>query len=72
LSTEGEEPEEMLDEIQRLSGVVTLLAIENPARPLEWWIMQMVERFWLNTYQRTEGGFFAVLYAGDPEIQLLS
>lgn len=75
---EPEYLESVLDDLKRVTGVVGFFTVHcGPAKkflsdgrnahltqqPPEWWLPKFVERFEIQTFQRTEEGFYVICYA---------
>lgn len=70
--------DDVLDDLQRCTQVIGFFTVSTiPAektlsdgrnahliqQPPEWWIPKFMERFEIQTFQRTEGGFYVIVYA---------
>ena len=64
---DSEPDDETLDEIEMLTGAVCVFALQTEVP--EPWIHRLADKFDLHTYQRIEGGFYAILYC-KPNIHL--
>jgi hypothetical protein len=54
--------EDMIAELEMLTGAVCLLAVGESERLPEWWIYKVVPKFEIQTFQRVDGGFYMILY----------
>jgi hypothetical protein len=57
----------ILDEVESLTGVVCVLALKTETP--EEWILPMLEKYELQTFQRINEGFYAILYC-KPNIKI--
>lgn len=63
----NEPHEAIIDEAELLTGVVCIFALET--EDCESWVPRLMEKFELQTYQRVDGGFYAILYCR-PDVKL--
>lgn len=62
------EPElSVIDEVELLTGVVCVFAIQT--EEADKWILPLIEKYELQTFQRIDGGFYAILYC-KPNIKI--
>ena len=62
------EPElSVIDEVELLTGVVCVFAIQT--EDADKWVLPLVEKYEMQTFQRIDGGFYAILYC-KPNIKI--
>lgn len=66
-SPETEPDFSIIDEVELLTGAVCVFALQT--EDCEKWINPLLEKFELQTYQRIDGGFYAILYC-KPNIKI--
>lgn len=59
--------EAIIDEAELLTGVVCVFALETEES--ESWLVKLIEKFEVQTYQRINGGFYAICYC-KPNIKI--
>lgn len=62
------EVDDMIAELELLTGAVCLLAIGESGRLPEWWIYKAIVKFELQTFQRVDGGFYMILYPNGAQV----
>lgn len=60
--------EDMISELEMLTGAVCLLAVGETERLPEWWMLKAMPKFELQTFQRIEGGFYMILYPNAAQV----
>jgi hypothetical protein len=58
--------DDLLNELEMLTGAVCLLAVGESERMPEWWMCKAMNKFEIQTFQRTEDGFYMILYPNAP------
>lgn len=54
--------DDMISELELLTGAVCLLSVGKSERLPEWWLFKAMAKFELQTFQRIEEGFYMILY----------
>lgn len=62
------EVDDLISELEMLTGAVCLLAVGESERLPEWWICRAMPKFEIQTFQRVEGGFYMILYPNAAQV----
>lgn len=62
------EVDDLISELEMLTGAVCLLAVGESERLPEWWFLKATAKFEVQTFQRVEGGFYMILYPNAAQV----
>lgn len=62
------EVDDMLSELELLTGAVCLLAVGESEKLPEWWFVKATNKFEVQTFQRVDGGFYMILYPNAAQV----